>query len=552
MGIYKTIQDNAIGISLHHSKKTDSFLFFDANEAIIYSSTLIDGLNQTSTTITTLGDLFNYFATKRIASFVNVIDSVNVAENKEVLIQLVDAASVVEKAFSIGEVIRFVNCNYKNLFIRSKMRDGIRELFFPLVEFCIQYQCGVSDEVFSFLASEHSYVFVLYYDEIKKTLLASATLFDKVFTEDNVKNLLRTKCQTLLEIAKSISESKQILAERFALLNTRIIAASVEIMNNSKDRDFLIYGDSMRRVRRYLSEINNEPQALTEFENAYKLFDKKLAEYFEHHGHTFSHEIPSDMADQIFRTETTWINKLLFMTHTIKDNAIVSQFSYTDLEEPSIMDMVSHNIDTDEYFTYSRQQNIRIAASVGTALLMQVYCNQQYRESCILWLSTILDAITTEICADDYGLVTDLVAIDQALQFVEAARTTKGAEHCWSLLYGASMLIIACTEKVLRLVFKAENNIILSDDVIQLGALLNHKTVKAVLTEDLMKGVGFYLSKYGYIGLNYRNRLAHLSEIKTDEIKLPFPYTLFYLYMGVINGVFIHYCVKQDGHNEKL
>ena len=121
------------------------------------------------------------------------------------------------------------------------------------------------------------------------------------------------------------------------------------------------------------------------------------------------------------------------------------------------MDMVSHNIDTDEYFTYSRQQNIRIAASVGTALLMQVYCNQQYRESCILWLSTILDAITTKICADDYGLVTDLVAIDQALQFVEAARTTKGAEHCSSLLYGASMLIIACTEKVLRLVFKTDN-----------------------------------------------------------------------------------------------
>ena len=68
------------------------------------------------------------------------------------------------------------------------------------------------------------------------------------------------------------------------------------------------------------------------------------------------------------------------------------------------------------------------------------------------------------------------------------------------------------------------------------------KTIEAVLSKDLMRGVGFYLTKYGYIGLNYRNRLAHLSGITIDEISNTLPYTFFYLYMCIVNGLLIHYC----------
>ena len=75
--------------------------------------------------------------------------------------------------------------------------------------------------------------------------------------------------------------------------------------------------------------------------------------------------------------------------------------------------------------------------------------------------------------------------------------------------------------------YKFENQIVLSDELIQLKGLLSNSTISKVLTEDLMKGVGFYLSRYGYVGLNYRNRLAHLSDIKMGEISDTLPYTFF-------------------------
>lgn len=251
-------------------------------------------------------------------------------------------------------------------------------------------------------------------------------------------------CSTLLEIAKSISETKQKGQKCFELINKHIFAVSMEILATVTGRELMAYGDSMRRIRRYFTEIDYDQKELSRFENAYKTFNDNLSDYLDHHGSVFSQEIPGDIATKIMESDAEWITKQMLMTHTLKDGRLVSQFTYDEDESPSFVDLVSHNIDTDEYFTYSRQQKVQISASVGTALIMQLYCNQQYREECISWIAILLDAIENVCNLSESNIVTDLLAIDQSLEFVDMARKHKGAEHCWSLVYGACMLVIAC------------------------------------------------------------------------------------------------------------
>ncbi len=545
MGIYKTICDNGISITLQHSQKADTYMYFDANEALTHAQVLLDGLKNTISTVESVESLFDYFAAKRISAFSAVVDSVKEAEQRETLTQLVGVASACVKAFPVGEIIKLINRDYKNVIIRKKIDDGLRELFFPIVEFCIQYQSGISDEVFTFLAAEHWFVFINYYDDLKKKLLSTSSLYELVFSEENVKSLIRSKCQILLEIAKSIPEASQSGTDCLALIRRRVITLSIDILQTAADRDLLAYGDSMRRVRRYFSEINYDQQELSKFEETYKAFDDKLTDYLDNHGSVFSHEIPSDIADKIWGSEAEWFSKLLHMTHSFKEGGVVSNFTYAETDEPSLVHMVSHNIDTDDYFTYSRQQKIQISGSVGTALLMQLINTREYYEEYVSSLAAVLEAISNHCNYEDEALINDLLAMEQSLQFVSTARKKEGAENCWSLVYGASMLIIACIEKVLRLTYKTENKVILSDEHIQLGPLLNNEAIEKILTTDLMKGVGFYLSKYGYVGLNYRNRLAHLSDIKIDEIPRSLPYTLLYLYTCVVNGLFIYYCARR-------
>ena len=108
------------------------------------------------------------------------------------------------------------------------------------------------------------------------------------------------------------------------------------------------------------------------------------------------------------------------------------------------------------------------------------------------------------------------------------------------------MLIIASIEKLLRLIYKHENGIIITGEHFQLHSLLENKEIEKVLSEDLMKGAGFFLSKYGYIGYDYRNRLAHLSDITLNEIPWSLPFTLFFLYFCIVNSIFLYYCKKAE------
>lgn len=284
-------------------------MYFDANEALAHAQIILDGLKNTIAEVKTTANLFDYFAAKRISSFSALVDSVKETEQQETLKELVDAASMTMKAFPIGEIIKLINREYESIIIRKNTNERMRELFFPLVEFCIQYQSGNSDEVFTFLATEHWFVFVNYYDDLKKKLLSSSVLYELVFSEENVKNLIRSKCKTLLEIAKNIPESTRAGAECLALLRVRIIVLSIDIMQTAVDRDLLAYSDSMRRVRRYFSEINYDQQELSKYEEAYKAFDTKLTDYLDNHGSVFSHEIPSDIADTIWGSEAEWISK---------------------------------------------------------------------------------------------------------------------------------------------------------------------------------------------------------------------------------------------------
>lgn len=551
MGLYQTIKDNNIYINMHRGSPKDAYLYFDLSEAITHSKEILCGIAETNSTISSLNELLDYFALKRIESFEEALAAIEDEDSNEIVHKLSDAAGEVAKRYSIGDIVKYINNEYESLF--GKCKNGVTEIsrdmqsaFFPLVEFCIKYQTGISDDVFGFLAEYRCDVYISYYDDLKKKLLASWNIFDKVFSQNNIWKYIRSHCRELLIIAKSIgaSSADEIIKNS---INDRIFECSVNIMNATEERDTIIYGDSIRRVRRYFSEINYDQQKLAHFEQAHKQFEEKLAGWMDKNGKVFSYDIPSEIADQVFKGDAQWIKKLLSTTHSLRNGKIVSQFSFDIPKESFLVDWVSHNIDTDEYFTYSRQQEIQITGSVGAALVLQTFINEQYLNDITDWIGTVLGIIAERCGFDKEDLIVDLSAIIQSIQFVDAARNERVDGYGGALIYGACVLIIACIEKLLRLVYKFENKIILSDELIQLKGLLNNSTIATVLTEELMKGVGFYLSRYEYIGLNYRNRLAHLSDIKVNEISSMLPHTLFYLYMCVINGVFIYYCIDGNG-----
>ena len=173
MGLYQKIKDNDICIDLHPGSSKDAYLYFDLSEAVSHSEKILCGISETVPNISSLEDLLNYFAIKRIESFSEPLPTITDEANRETIRMLSDAAGKIAKQYPIGTIIKYINSEHESLF--GKSENGVTEIsedmqaaFFPLVEFCIKYQAGINEQVFLFLAENHWFIYINYYDELKK------------------------------------------------------------------------------------------------------------------------------------------------------------------------------------------------------------------------------------------------------------------------------------------------------------------------------------------------------------------------------------------------
>lgn len=285
MGVYKTMKENNIYISMHRSSSKEETDYFDLSDTITCSPKILCSILETTPTVTSLDDLLDYFLIQRIKCLTQLIPTIEDETNQEIIRQLSDAANEIAKKYSTGDIIKYINNEYEILF--GKYKDGVaviskdmRTAFTPLVEFCIKYQTGINDSVFLHLAENKFFIYVDYYDDLKKKLLTSWTLFDKVFSTDNILNMLRSHCKELLAIAKSVNESS--VDEKIKpIINERLFNCIVDIMNNAIEREIIAYSDSVRRVRRYFSEIKFDQQKLARLEEAHSKFDERLTDWMK-------------------------------------------------------------------------------------------------------------------------------------------------------------------------------------------------------------------------------------------------------------------------------
>lgn len=550
MSVYKSIIDNNICLSFGRGLRSDAQLYFDVKETIECADVLQTAIASCSASVSSLSDLLDYLALRKLTSLAKASASIEDEDKKQAFQRVIDLAEQTLCQYKVGEIIKYINASYQQILDKRNANDELKRdlnnAFYPTVEFCIQFQQGISEDIFLYLAENHWYVFSRYFDDLKKLILRNPEVFKAVFSEANIQSFIQTQCERLLTIAKHFSEITFDEDNLFELLNERILLVSIRIMESAEERETIIYGDSIRRIRRYFSEIAYSQEKLNTFETAHGVFDSKLNAYIDKNGSVYSHPIPNDLADQIFGLEASWLTKMIALTHTIKQTGISSNLAHDIPRGPILMDMVSHSIDTDDYFTFSKQQDIQISGGGGSALMLQVYMNKQYHEAFVEGMSVIIQSVSCACGFQTDDLLAELMAIDQALLFVKAAKKKSHDHNCSALIYGACMLIVSCIEKWLRITYKHENHIVLSDEHMQLHGLVDNESIAKVLSEGLMKAVGFFLSKYQYVGLDYRNRLAHMSDIRLNDLSSTLPFTFLYLYISVINATFMYFCSETD------
>ena len=176
------------------------------------------------------------------------------------------------------------------------------------------------------------------------------------------------------------------------------------------------------RIRRFFTEIDYDQQKLAEFEDIHREFNNRLEEWIKNNGGVFQQPIPAGITEKIFECDVEWILKLLMLTNKLEDRSVKNIFSFPPSKGTILIDRISINRDTDEYFTYTRQQNIQIAASIGAVLIMEIFENEKYLDEFINWVIAALKYISDHCKLRDEEIDIDFLTMVESLQFVDAVR----------------------------------------------------------------------------------------------------------------------------------
>ena len=467
-------------------------------------------------------------------------------DHKDTITTLSEKANNACAAVKTGDVIKFINSHIEEIFTLENHLYDIRDVTLELIK---KYATGIKPNVYAYLCSEHYYLVIDNFDSFFKVIKSDPSLFEKIYPTGHLSDLQERRFKETLDIFSSILQSDN--EDLKTLVNDRIavLCADIEALIPSITGENVMMNEGIvREFTSFLQHIKH-PKA-NDFVIHYKAVEEILFKRIQETGQHSQHEIPvGEIIEQFTKTEN-WMLRLLSLTHSYVPNsnppAFKSRLNFGRDETHHLMDFCSSNIPTDRYFTRSHQMMLGVHASVGAGTMVGIMSRPEVYEDYAKLIMSAVIFISEQMQREDEHLFDDWVLLDRMLQTIIANREL-GVESIQTLCYSAAMFTCSLMEKILRLFYvdKVKGKIYVPVEHATLGQLLTEDNAEIVNTFDPIhtKHLAFFMLKCGdkKIGHNYRNRLAHWTEIKNASLTVSLVAELLWLFTDVLNTIFAYY-----------
>lgn len=532
MNLFDKLKEKDINLTIQYYGNNDLCTRWECADLIKcfdIVKNLLDNIEFKS--VTNLNEYINYLMLVKISSFSEMIENIITEDNKSKISTLSNIAKDKVKSVTVQDLIKFTNSTYIDLFNNEDISS-------ITLDFCIKYQNGISNSVFIWLAENKPYIFISNYDNLKKIFI-KPEIIEKVLNVKNVEKLIYYDDKKLYCILKSLNKKNISCLIEF---NSGIYSFYINTYNTLNENNVLQYFNILKSIMRYLDNIKFSNA--NECNKIFKQVELLLDESIQKNGQTFSYEIPVKEFDKVYYSNTKWEHKLISLTHSLnkKTNKFESVFKYKN--RTSLIDDVSSNIDKDDYFTYSRQQDIRIALNVGSSIFQYIFSKKEFAENVAGWIRAIIDYVCKSIGYENDDILKEYEIIIETFFTWINNNWSQNISVGRALCYSIQMLLCGSIEKLLRVIYKSRTETLFLDYDFSLSIALKDKTIiQPILSEDLAKVCHYVLCKENHIGNNYRNKLAHLYDFDLSTINPEMNFQLFYLYVCILNSIFLD-CLK--------
>lgn len=545
MNIYDSLNDKGIEFSLAYFGLNDITTNYDV-KCVLQNTDFIKEYykEKFSGKVETLDQYIDYLVLRKINRMEELMDYLKLKEDKDNM--LVTFKYLKSIKTENGSIIKYINGNIKNIMKESIKYSSIVEATMELI---MKYCNGISEEVFIYLAKEHYHLLFYNYDKLQKAIESKVSILSILLSDINIKNVLYNRdLKRVLEIIQSLKERKYNKYKKVIDDSIEaIIKLGEEINKNITMETALQYSDIMMDIFNFLAQLKHIKA--TEFERYCLKINKLEEDHVRLHGQEFQYEIPIQPIIKFLKSDTEWLWKTLYLTHSLdeKSKRIISRLDLDEERRSSILNMISTNIKTNDFFTRTHQKYLYHQLNVGTVMVLTIFGEKDLLSECCEWYDAILKYICEKIDYVDSDLYNDFGLLYQMIYNLFYTQESIEKEIESALSYGPCMFICSLVEKLLRVIYKYEKqkDEYITIDRYTLGELLSEQNdvITRVLGSVQVKHLRYFFltDPDGKVGQDYRNRLAHWRDFAPYDLNKKFFCKLFFLFMNIVNSIFVFY-----------
>lgn len=484
-------------------------------------------------------DYYDYLFLEFIEKFESDIEHIS-SEYGSQLKELVDFAIEEKSIIKTGEIIKVVKEHYRAIFkIADDYNDsGLRD---TTLNYLIKFNSGFMEcGVFEYLIKHYTY-YVL--DNLERLL----NIFKK-----NSKYLIRLLMVDYIH---------RILDLRFAMICEAIVGIHKrEIIDIAEESARIIYNKIIKRYESGEEAFSLQIDMNIAYKTLYHLemdeaklllpiirdTDEKVDEWIIKDGQVFDFEIPiGEYREYLKNHKAPPFYKYLALTHEISAETKLWKSYIDSLSEEkheSFIDLVATAQRTNSYFTISKKMSFDILITNYSLHMINWFTmpefEDEFRESFKPVVSCIFEMLNHDISFERLN-----ENMDNFLELVSGAINER--EH-GIVLFNKIMFLISFLEKLLRLIYISVDTRIFFERSITLGAIFGtnenmNPVVLRLLGEHQLRWTRYYLLKDDEeVGLEYRNRIAHLRDINPNDFSINEFLKIVWIIISTINTVFVN------------
>lgn len=552
------IQEKLIQMKLSFSAKyypeNDFVANFEIKQIIenkAYFETLFRRFQLTN--IDSVDDYYNYLFASKIICFESNLPTVISDEHKELLSHIISDAKNSIITINNGDIIKYINTSYQALLVHSYEPYGISEAFEATIELITKFGKGISLDVKQYIFKKFGNTVIQHFDAFAGILKVNPELFDDLFPEYSLKCIRKYSFKNTLNVIAHLHKNPNSPFEDKIELWIKSISNDVEALAKTLNTNNVLRHD--QTIRNYVAFLRKIQHIdANRFEKVQNDLDKLLSESILQNGHMFSMEIPTEKIIAMLTSNQPIEKRILLITHTPDMDSLIwrSNLDTPPKAKKSFIDMVSTNIPTNDYFTFSHQRFLESIITVGAATIHIIFTNKDITNEYLNGFFDLVDCIAIETHSDIDELASDYELMAQMVGNIYSLPIDTDRILVHSLCYGAALFICAFSEKLLRLCYFEEmkNSIYIPLNKSTIGNLLSdgNEAMTRILGKYQIKHLNYYLGQDidGNVGMSYRNRLAHWAEINENYLTPQLVCQLFYLFTCIINSIILYYNKRNE------